>query len=112
MTSLFETLPILDKTVPTVPGKFEERAQDGKAYVEAVRTFLEHMEQRRTALTELRTQVNNVLDALGEQATEEHGQLDAAFKALETAVEEALSAVQTDEGEVKDAADATGKALE
>jgi chromosome segregation ATPase len=112
MTSLFETLPILEKAVPTVPGKFEEAARDGQAYVQAVRAFLDHIEDKHHNATEMRQQVQNVLEALEQQATEEHGQLDTALTALEHALEEALASIQGDEGEVKAALDTAGTALD
>jgi chromosome segregation ATPase len=112
MTSLFETLPILEKAVPTVPGKFEEAARDGQAYVQAVRAFVGRIEEKHHAVTELRHQVQNVLDALEHQASEEHGALDTALKALETALEQALTAIEHDEGEVKTALDTAGHALD
>jgi chromosome segregation ATPase len=112
MTSLFDTLPILEKAVPTVPGKFEEAARDGQAYVQAVRAFLDQVEQKHHTATDLRQQVQNLLDAVEQQATEEHGQLDTALTTLETALQEALGAIQADEGEVKTALDGAGTALD
>jgi chromosome segregation ATPase len=112
MTSLFETLPLLEKALPTVPGKFEEAARDGQAYIQAVRGFLGDIEQKHHNLTELRQQVQTVLDALEEQATQEHTALDAALKTLDTAVDQTLASVQEDEGEVKTAVDASSTALD
>lgn len=112
MTSLYESLPILDKTVPTVPGKFEEAAREGQAYVEAVRAFLQRIEEKHHVATDLRQQLQAALNALEQQATDEQGALDTSLKSLEKTLQEALSAVEEDEGEVKTAADATGRAME
>ena len=60
MTTLHETLPILEAAVPAVPGKIEAVAQEAEAFETSVRELLENLGEKEE---QARGLLERVLDA-------------------------------------------------
>jgi len=94
MTSLHETLPILDEAVPALPGKIEEVAKKGDAFHQAAQQALGAFRQRRAEAESLVEQVRQALEAMRDQATAQEQHLTGLSGALEPAVEEEVSGIR------------------
>ena len=75
MTTLHETLPILEAAVPAVPGKIEAVGQEAEAFQKSVRDLLENLGEKEEQARGLLDRVRTALDAVGrmpEQAGTRH----------------------------------------
>src|SRR4026209_1664821 len=98
MTSLTETLPILDEAVPALPGKLEAVAKEGDAFHQAAADAVAAFHQKREMADALVDQVKQALEALRDQARENEKQVEAASTALTTAVDEEMQEIDQVEG--------------
>src|SRR5688572_23383453 len=105
MTSLTETLPVLDEAVPALPGKIEEVAKKGDELHQAAQQALGAFRQRRAEAESLVEQVRQALEAMRDHATQQEQHLTGLRGALEQAVEEEASGI----GEGADALDGAGE---
>ena len=112
MTSLQETLPILDKAVPELPAKVAEAAKGAEQFEAAIKDLLENIEEKEGQARELLARTRAALAAIEQTATEGRDAVDEATSAVETAIEEALDAVATGRDEVRDALETTAGAME
>lgn len=94
MTSLTETLPILDEAVPALPGKIEEVAKKGDEFHQAAHQALGAFRQKRAEAESLVEQVRQALEAMRDQAAEQEQHFTSLNGALEQAVEEEASAIR------------------
>lgn len=94
MTSLTETLPILDEAVPALPGKIESIAKKGDEFHQAAQQAIGAFRQKRAEAEALVEQVRQALEALRDQATEQEQHLASLGSALEQAVEEEASGIR------------------
>ena len=110
MTSLTETLPILDQAVPALPGKVEEVAHKADDFHRAAREAVAQFQQRRAEAEALTEQVRQALEsfrdavaqdeqhvaeqarALEQSAEDEAREAGEASEAMHTAAEEAVAA--------------------
>jgi hypothetical protein len=96
MTSLTETLPILDEAVPALPGKIEAVAREGDEFHQAAQQALGAFRQKRAAAEAFVEQVRQALEALRDQAAEQEQQFESLNGGLEQAVEEEAGAIRED----------------
>lgn len=94
MTSLTETLPILDEAVPTLPGKIESVAKMGDEVHQAAQQAIGGFRQKRAEAEALVEQVRQALEAMRDQAAEQEQHFTSLNGALEEAVEEEASAIR------------------
>jgi chromosome segregation ATPase len=112
MTTLEETLPILDREVPAVVPKLAAVAEDAASFEAAVRDLLENVSEKEEQARELLSRVRASLTALEDGTGEMHDQLRQALDAAETAVEAALSALNDGQGDLRSALQTAGEAME
>lgn len=96
MTSLQETLPILDQAVPALPGKVEAVAREGDSFEKAAREAIAGFQGRRTAAESLVEQVRQALNGLRDQAAGERDAVEQAARAARDTAEQEAAGV--DEG--------------
>jgi chromosome segregation ATPase len=90
MTSLHDTLPILDQAVPALPGKVQRVAAEAAAFETSARAALSVFEEKRAAGERLLDQVRAAVAALDAQAEGERGHVEEARRAvLDAAAEQA-----------------------
>jgi hypothetical protein len=94
MTSLIETLPVLDEAVPALPGKIESVAKMGDEFHQAAQAAIGAFRQKRADAEALVEQVRQALESLREQATEQEQHLTTLSGALEQAVEEEAAGIR------------------
>ncbi len=100
MTSLTETLPILDDAVPALPGKVEAVAKEADAFHQAAATTLATFHQRRQGAEALVEQVRQALAALHDQATGEQGEVETAVQSLQQSTEQETQGIDDGEQEL------------
>lgn len=88
MTSLQETLPILDLAVPALPGKVEAVAHEADSFEKAAREAVAGFQQKRAAADALVEQVRQALEAVRDQAAGERQGVEEAARALRETTEE------------------------
>lgn len=94
MTSLTETLPILDEAVPALPGKIESVAKKGDEFHQAAQQAIGGFRQKRAEADALVEQIRQALEALRDQATEQEQHLATLSGALEQAIEEEATGIR------------------
>ena len=97
MTSLTETLPILDEAVPALPGKIESVARMGDEFHQSAQEAIGAFRQKRAETDALVEQVRQALEALRDQATEQEQHLTSLSGALDQAVDGVSSATRPGE---------------
>ncbi len=112
MTSLHETLPILDGAVPAVAPKLEGVAQDAAAFHKAVRDLMENLAEKESQARELLGRVQAALAAVHDGAERMDAELGRSLEAAEGAVEEALQALAEGRGELRTALQSAGDAMD
>ncbi|HET9317709.1 MAG TPA: hypothetical protein VFQ51_19100 [Vicinamibacteria bacterium] len=100
MTSLHETLPILDEAVPSLPAKLEDVAKESDAFHQAAGDGVAALHSRREQAALLVSQVREALEALGRYAHEESQRVAERVQALEDTAEEQLREIDQAEGQV------------
>jgi hypothetical protein len=100
MTSLTETLPILDEAVPALPGKLEAAAREGDAFHQAAATALDSLHEKRQGAQQLLDQVREALAALLDQSKHEHDNVEAAVQSARQAAEQETKEIEQDEQEL------------
>ena len=90
MTSLHETLPILDEAVPALPAKLEDVAKESDAFHQAAGEAVAALRGRREQATSLVSAVREALEALGQHAQDEGQRVSEQVRALEDMAEERL----------------------
>lgn len=103
MTSLTETLPILDDAVPALPGKVEAVARTSEEFHREAQEALELFRAKRQEAEALVEQVRQALDSVRDHAGQEQQRLEGLGRDLEQAVEEEARAVDEAAGEIRDA---------
>jgi len=93
MTSLSETLPILNDAVPALPTKVDEVAKEAAAFEQSARTAVSDFQEKRQQAEALVDQVRQALQGLHEQAASEQQGLEAALHSLDQEVEQETQAV-------------------
>jgi ABC-type transporter Mla subunit MlaD len=88
MTSLTETLPILDEAVPALPGKVDAVARKGDDFHRAAQEAVGQLQQRRAEADALVDQVRQALEAFGGAAAEDEQRVEQLTRALQQAAEE------------------------
>jgi hypothetical protein len=88
MTSLTETLPILDEAVPALPDKIEAVAREGDAFGRAAVDALATIHQKREQAGAAVRQVRDALATVRDQAGEQQQALQTASQDLHRQVEE------------------------
>ena len=96
MTSLSETLPILNEAVPALPTKVEQVARGAEAFETAAHTALADFHQKSQQAETVVEQLRAVLAALHDQAAGDEQRLQAAVQSLDGTVEQQTNAI--DEG--------------
>ncbi|HET9315720.1 MAG TPA: hypothetical protein VFQ51_09025 [Vicinamibacteria bacterium] len=112
MTTLKETLPLLEKSVPTFPGKLAEVEKESDACAEAVRGLLEDLQKRKARAEELASEVRTALIELRSSTQTRTSQLQTALQAVEAAVAAASQALDAGADTVKDRLAAVAGALD
>jgi hypothetical protein len=110
-TTLDETLPALDKGVPTIAVTVKGVAQKAQTLQQAVKDYLDFVQQKKGEVAQLTDLVQRVLAPLEVQAQEHQNHLDEALKAAESAVESHLETVREGGDDIKRRADAAGGAM-
>lgn len=100
MTSLHETLPVLDESVPALPQKLEEVAKESDTFHQAAGEAVAALKSRREQAESLVSAVRQALEALRENAQEEEKRVADASQALQTMAEEQLRELDESEGQV------------
>ena len=111
MTSLEETLPILDEAVPALPDKVEAVANESQAFEAAAREALADFEQRRAQAKALFEQVRHALEDFEAQANHERQGVEQVAQALPAAAEKTRQAADSGAQELKTAGQAADAAL-
>lgn len=93
MTSLQETLPILDEAVPALPEKLKTVATAAEEFERVARTTVAALHEKRELAEALVEQVRDVLTALDEQLASEQQAVEAASQSLQQAAEEEAQAI-------------------
>jgi chromosome segregation ATPase len=88
MTSLTETLPILDEAVPALPGKLEAVAREGDVFHQEAAKALALFHQKRQMAAQLVEQVTQTLDTLQARVREDEQRLQAEGSALAATADE------------------------
>src|SRR5829696_1040378 len=99
MSTLKETLPILDKGVPAVTGKLESVASHAAEFEGTVRDLLSSLSEKEDQARELLTRVTGALDGLENGAGEHRQAVARALEAAAAAVQEAIGALTDGEGD-------------
>lgn len=94
MTSLTETLPILDQAVPALPDKVQAVARESDEFHQAAQEALAAFRQKRGQAEALVEQVRQALEALLDQASHEQQRVETATLALQQAAEEEARGVE------------------
>jgi ABC-type transporter Mla subunit MlaD len=112
MTSLTETLPILDEAVPALPGKVEAVAREADGLHQALVDAMNALHAKREQSDALAEQVRQVLTALRDQSAGAQQRLEAAVQEVDQAadhaahdVDEAEQQLQAEGGEAVAAMD-------
>jgi chromosome segregation ATPase len=100
MTSLNETLPILDEAVPALPTKLEDVAKESDAFHQAAGEAVATLKNRREQAETLVANVRQALEWLREQAQEDEKRVGDSARALEDMAEEKLREVDEAEGRI------------
>jgi chromosome segregation ATPase len=100
MTSLSETLPILDEAVPALPAKLEDVAKDADAFHQAAGEAVVALKGRREEAETLVAQVREALEALREQAQEDEKRVGDAARSLDETANEQLHELEQATGRV------------
>ena len=90
MTSLNETLPILDEAVPALPAKLEDVAKEADAFHQAAGQAVAVLHDKRAAAEGLVAPVRAALESLREHAQEDEKRVEDAARALATTADEQL----------------------
>lgn len=89
MTSLQETLPLLDRVVPALPGKVEAVSREADAFERASREAIAGFQERRSAAEGLIEQVRQALEAIRDQAAGARESVEQAARDLRETSEQA-----------------------
>jgi chromosome segregation ATPase len=100
MTSLSETLPILDEAVPALPAKLEDVAKEADAFRQAAGEAVAELQGRRAEAEALVAQVREALESLQEQAREDEKRVADAARALDDTASEQLRELEQVTGQV------------
>jgi uncharacterized phage infection (PIP) family protein YhgE len=98
VTSLNETLPVLDVAVPALPARLEEVATKSDAFHQAAGEVVAVLQARRDQADALVTQVRQALAALRERGEEREKSIADSARALEDMAEEQLRELDAAEG--------------
>jgi hypothetical protein len=90
MTSLNETLPILDEAVPALPARLEEVAKESDVFHQAAADAVAALQGRREQAQSFVAAVRQALESLQEQARSEEQRVAESARAVEQASEERL----------------------
>src|SRR5262245_19541932 len=112
MTTLNDTLPILDEAVPALPAKVEEVARAGDAFVDAARTALAGIHEIREEAEERVSRVTAALESLRERAVDAAERLGAEARDLVTEVEREVADVEAEIGRIEDGGEGLIGAIE
>jgi len=112
MTSLQETLPILDQAVPALPGKVEAVAREADTFEKAAREAIVGFQETRAAAEGLVEQVRHALEALRDQAASERQDVEEAARALRETAEREAQGVDEGAESLPPAADHARSAME
>src|SRR4030095_2579070 len=105
MTSLTETLPILDEAVPALPGKMEAMARASEQFHREAHETLGLFRAQRQEAEGLVEEVRQAFDAIRQDAGQEQERVERLSRELERAVEEEARGGGEAAGEVRDAGD-------
>jgi chaperonin cofactor prefoldin len=110
MTTLKETLSLVQAMAPALSGHLAPILQEGTKVQQSVQAFLHDLEEKRAEAAQDLAQLHAALLELKAEAADEHAHLDAGAQAVEAALQESLHAMETDEGELNHGVDAVGAA--
>lgn len=111
MTSLTETLPILDEAVPALPPKIESVAREGQAFRKAALAALAEFQHRRAQADSLVDQLREALETVREQADGGRQQAEEIATGLRTLVEEEVQGVSDGTDDLQTGSDEASAAL-
>lgn len=111
MTSLTETLPILEEAVPALPPKIEAVAREGQAFQKAAREALAEFQQRRAQADSLVEQLREALETVREQADGERQQAEEIATGLRELVEEEVQGTSEGTDDLQNGSDEANAAL-
>lgn len=111
MTSLNETLPILDEAVPVLPTKLEDVAKESDAFHLAAGEAVAALKSRREQAEVLVASVRQAMESLREQAQEDEKRVGDSARGLEEMAEEKLREVDESEGQLTTEGDEARTAL-
>jgi ABC-type transporter Mla subunit MlaD len=112
MTTLKETLPILDAAVPLIPGKVAEAEHEGQEFRQAVEDLLRLIEQQRAGAGQMLSRVKEALAVLQDAAAERQGQVVEGLQSVEATLAEALEGVEEGRDELSEGLDAAGSDIQ
>src|SRR5262245_10984569 len=111
MTSLHETLPLLERTVPTFADKLDGVAREAAQCEEAARTLVEDLQKKRARATELAAEAHRALVQLDTEAGGARASLASALAAAEASLERMTARLETAADAVGDGLSAAGAAI-
>jgi uncharacterized phage infection (PIP) family protein YhgE len=113
MTSLHDTLPILEKGVPAIAPQIEAVAREAEEFRKAVAGLLEDFSEKADAAADLLAQVTDgALTPLHEGAAEHAELVERTVAAATAAVREAVQALTGGQADLRAALDGAGDAME
>jgi uncharacterized phage infection (PIP) family protein YhgE len=111
MTSLHETLPLLDKAVPTFGPKLQAAADLAENAEDAARGLLEHLQEKKARASELLAAVTTAMGTLDAAAEGGADGLRTALTAMQSALAKAQQRLDDGADAVKDGLALTASAL-
>ena len=111
MTSLQDTLPILNVAVPSLPGKLQAVARECEAFEQAARETLAVFDQRRAHARTLFEQLQHALEAVEEQAGQQSHAVEPIGHALPAAATEVREGAVSGAGDLDTAGHAAAAVL-
>jgi hypothetical protein len=111
MTSLEETLPILDLAVPALPGRVTAVAREADSLEEAAREAVAAFQRRRADADALAEQVRQALEAFRDQAVAERQEQDDAVRTLGEAAEDETLRIDESAGTLRAAGEQAAEAF-
>jgi chromosome segregation ATPase len=101
MTSLHETLPILDLAVPALPGKVEAVSREAESFEKAAREAVAGFQEKRRRAEALTEQIRHALQALRDRAEEELRHVEEAGRAMAQSAEDEAGGIEEGASELE-----------
>lgn len=112
MTSLQDTLPLLDQSVPALPRQVETVRHEAEAFEAAAREAVAEIRARRSAADPLASQVRERLEALRERASESREDVEQGDTTLRAGADDMVQALDLGADALRPAGDRATAAFE